>query len=265
MPATRPTRPLHALAFTAVLAGLLAAAPAAQAQAPAVQAAQAGPAAAEVEFWRSTEHLGTAEAYAAYLAAYPSGHYAALARLAMGGKAPAPSTSPAPAAPMSPEPPLRHFSAAAGSSAITFRVGDRLSSGIKLADQRAGAEAMASLERLGASFDGPALISVWYYAQRQYGYLRVSRIDWLHATYGNDSGPAAGWQPPALPASAERQAHAQALLRWVDGYRLLAASGFTRALDLEDLQPGQPAEPEGTRLPWVDVAWPVRQPVPQAR
>jgi hypothetical protein len=362
----------------------------AQAQAPATQA---GPGAAEVEFWRSTERLGTPDAYAAYLADYPSGHYAALARLALsaaGGKSPAPSVpavpavpfvssassvpsvpsagahATTPAAPEPAQPALRHFSAAPASSAIAFRVGDRFSGpgivtvgrlgsrkqlalppgewvvlaaldhdhpvsgqfttvrfgkfqgrrlqsmlgftvnrsatstsrwtdieqcagasagtlvhkaslpsamrsecvavhavgGIRLADRRAGAEALASLERLGASFDGPALTSVWYFAQRQHGYMRASRIDWLHATYGSDSGPAASWQPGALAASPEREAHAQALLRWVEGYRLLAASGFTRALDLEDLQPGRAADPEDRLSLLVDVAWPPRRSVP---
>ena len=89
MPAARPNRPLHALGPTALalalLAGLGMPAPAAQAQATAAQAP--APSAAELEFWRSTERLGTAEAYAAYLAAYPSGHFATVARPAMAGRA----------------------------------------------------------------------------------------------------------------------------------------------------------------------------------
>lgn len=131
--------------------------------------------------------------------------------------------------------------------------------GIKLAEQRGGEEALASLERLGASHGGPALSSTWYFAERKHGYMRVSRIDWLHAVYGHDSGNAAAWQPAALPASAERQAHARALLWWVEGYRLLAAHGFRRGMDLEALQPGQPAgSGDGSSL-LVDVAWPERR------
>ncbi|NRF67110.1 hypothetical protein HLB44_08965 [Aquincola sp. S2] len=100
---------------------------------------------AEVEFWRSAERLGSAEAYAAYLTAYPSGHYAALARLALGRLAPAApaAAAPAPAAPVHAAPvhaapaavaatvppaaprSLRHFAQAGESGAISHQLGDR--------------------------------------------------------------------------------------------------------------------------------------------
>lgn len=345
--------------------------PVARAQAQA-SASQAGPGAAEVEFWRSTERLGTPDAYAAYLAAYPSGHFAALARLSLGRAAAPAAPAAAPAAPASGIPvptalPLRHFSEPSTSGAITFQVGDRfqgpgaitvgwlgarkqlvLPAGewvvlaaidhasaignaefttvrfgkftgaqlqsmlifsftrratsigrwtdiercqagdpaallhhasptaalrsecmrlwnqgvIQFAGQPAGDEALASLQRLGASYAGPALVTVWYFADRPNGYLRVTRADWLHQVYGANSGDAASWSRTALPASPERQRHALALMRWAEGYRELAATGFRRKLDELDLKPGLPARPGEELANLADVAWPARSTAP---
>lgn len=61
----------------------------------------AGPAAAEdktqveLEFWRSVERMGTADAYQAYLEAYPNGRFAPLARVAARRLTPVPSATPA--------------------------------------------------------------------------------------------------------------------------------------------------------------------------
>lgn len=49
----------------------------------------------ELEFWRSVERMGTADAYQAYLEAYPNGRFAPLARVASRRAAPVPSASPA--------------------------------------------------------------------------------------------------------------------------------------------------------------------------
>ena len=389
MPAARPNRPLHALGPTALalalLAGLGMPAPAAQAQATAAQAP--APSAAELEFWRSTERLGTAEAYAAYLAAYPSGHFATLARLAMGrpgqsatatGTTPAASASTAATAAPGPastapgprataEAPLRHFSEASTSGAITFQLGDRFNgpgvvtvgwlgarkqlvlpagewvvlaaidhpaaggnadfttlrlgkfagaqlqsmlifsftrrgtsigrwtdiehcqagdpsalmhhaspaaalrsecmrtwsqAAIPFGGQTAGDEALVSLQRLGASYAGPALVTVWYFADRPNGYLRVTRADWLHQVFGVDSGPTSAWSRTALPASPERHRFAQALMRWAEGYRELAASGFRRKLDELDLKPGLPARPGEELVHLADVPWPAKSTAP---
>lgn len=64
-----------------VLAAFLAATSnhAARAQAPATAACDA----TELEFWRSSDRIGTARAYGAYLDAYPSGRFAPLARAAI--------------------------------------------------------------------------------------------------------------------------------------------------------------------------------------
>lgn len=61
------------------------------------QVAQAGPGAVEADYWRSTEKLGTPDAYRAYLAAFPQGFYARLAHAALakaGAATPPPAPSP---------------------------------------------------------------------------------------------------------------------------------------------------------------------------
>jgi hypothetical protein len=115
----------------------------AQSEAPRT-AAPAQPGAAELEFWRSAERLGTPDGYRAYLAAFPEGFFAALARasLAQGGAARA-TPAPAGAGVQAPSPALRHFTApVTHSGAVTFNLGDR--------------------------FTGPGVISVgWAGAKRQ--------------------------------------------------------------------------------------------------
>jgi len=75
----RPSRiaPKALLPLAAALA-LLAAVPV-QAQAPAT----AAPSAAETEFWRSAERIGTPDAYRAFLSAFPNGLFAPMARAAL--------------------------------------------------------------------------------------------------------------------------------------------------------------------------------------
>ena len=90
-----PTRLLSRLALLSLLPcpHLAAAEPA-----PHVwQVAQAGPGAVEADYWRSTEKLGTPDAYRAYLAAFPQGFYARLAHVALakaGAATPPPAPSP---------------------------------------------------------------------------------------------------------------------------------------------------------------------------
>ncbi len=73
--------------FSLVFFALLGVATAALAQ-PAGQSKVAAPSTAdkasvEVDFWKSVERMDTADAYAAYLEAYPNGRFALLARIAM--------------------------------------------------------------------------------------------------------------------------------------------------------------------------------------
>lgn len=92
--------------FSLILFVLLAVATGAMAQ-PASQSKAAAPstadkAAVEVDFWKSVERMDTADAYAAYLDAYPNGRFALLARLAMkrsSGSAQPTTASTAPVAP----------------------------------------------------------------------------------------------------------------------------------------------------------------------
>lgn len=107
---------------------------------PAWQIAAADAAApGEVECWRSTERVGTAQAYRAYLAAFPDGLYAPLAR-AFIDKEGAAAAAPQASAPAAPRPaPRRPTAEKAGanlkdfsegppnSGALTFNIGDRFS------------------------------------------------------------------------------------------------------------------------------------------
>lgn len=99
---------------------------------PARAGAPAQPGAVELEFWRSTDRLGTPEAYRAYLAAFPEGFFAALARAALGAAGAARATVPGavssgqasgvPAA----SPALKYFTApVTQSGAVTFQLGER--------------------------------------------------------------------------------------------------------------------------------------------
>lgn len=96
------------------------------------RSAAAQPSAAELEFWRSAERLGTPEAYRAYLAAFPEGFFAPLARAAIAPAAPVRATPPpgasaAAAGALPPaSPALKHFTAPVErSGAVTFNLGDR--------------------------------------------------------------------------------------------------------------------------------------------
>ena len=96
--------------------------------APQATPAQGAANSTEIEFWRSTDRMGTAEAYRAYLDAYPSGSFAALARLALSRVAP--NAPAAPAAAVMPTPSstsagLRYFTQSADSGAVTLDIGDR--------------------------------------------------------------------------------------------------------------------------------------------
>ncbi len=88
--------------------------------------APAQPGAAELEFWRSAERLGTPDGYKAYLAAFPDGFFAALARAALAQGTAARASTPAGAGVQAPSPSLRHFTApVTRSGAVTFNLGDR--------------------------------------------------------------------------------------------------------------------------------------------
>ena len=88
----------------------------------------------ELEFWRSAERIGTADAYRAHLAAFPNGTFAPLARAALekaNATAPAVQVKPAgpqPETPARASPDLRYFSESPPyTGSISFNVGDRFS------------------------------------------------------------------------------------------------------------------------------------------
>lgn len=85
--------------------------------------AQAQPGAVELDFWRSAERMGTPDAYRAYLAAFPEGFFAPLARAAL---AQAGAQRAARQAAVGASSALRYFSAPlVHSGAVAFNLGDR--------------------------------------------------------------------------------------------------------------------------------------------
>jgi hypothetical protein len=104
---------------------------------PVANPAQSSPTAADSDFWRSAERIGTVDAMRAYLKAYPQGFYADLARAAidrMQAKSPGASTPSKPpmesavAAPSSPTglsvDPMQVLSGTPTSGAITMLPGE---------------------------------------------------------------------------------------------------------------------------------------------
>jgi hypothetical protein len=91
----------------------------AQAQAPSASAV-------EMEFWRSAQRLGNAEAYRAYLAAFPNGVFAPLARAALSAQGAGAAGIGADSAPKNPPSNLRHFTEPTPhTGAVSFKLGDR--------------------------------------------------------------------------------------------------------------------------------------------
>lgn len=120
--------------LSGVLLALAAATPAA-AQSDAARPGASAPGSAEMEFWKSAERIGTPDAYRAFLAAFPEGFYAAMARAAL-AKFQTPINVPAGAAPVVlPAVPAGTLGAggrlqpfgleAENSGVVTFRLGDR--------------------------------------------------------------------------------------------------------------------------------------------
>ncbi|WP_284617463.1 hypothetical protein [Aquabacterium humicola] len=124
---TTPLRLLAALA--ASTCPVLCAAAATAASSPPSAAA---PTALEAEYWRSAERVGTADAYQAYLARFPEGFFAPLARAALAktkqdgaapGNAQATATDGLPPG-AGPDVQPARIAAAAPSGAVSFAIGD---------------------------------------------------------------------------------------------------------------------------------------------
>lgn len=154
------------------LAGALCCAPGFAADQPtapnASAAGQTSGSPAEIEFWRSVERMGSADAYRAYLDAFPNGAFAALARIALKRSVPDKTIAPAVAeravsnqpksVSAAPGPTLRNFTQPATSGAVTFAIGER--------------------------FSGPAALTVgWLGAKKQLvlpsgEWIVLSAVDW---------------------------------------------------------------------------------------
>lgn len=119
MPLTRP--PLRRLCSRFAAAALTFAATALLAPAA---LAQTAPSPVETEFWRSAQRIDTADAYRAFLAAFPASLYAPLAKAAIDRPA-APVATPAAVAASAPAAKLRPFSRSAQSDSVTAKLGDR--------------------------------------------------------------------------------------------------------------------------------------------
>lgn len=119
-------------------------------------AAHAQPAAAELEFWRSAQRIDTAEAYQAYLAAYPTGTFAPLARASLAKLGTA-----APAVPA--VPPAATATPGAGLRPVDFATSSRPPRA--LASERSSGSVSFSV---GDVFAGPGVLTVgWLGAKRQ--------------------------------------------------------------------------------------------------
>lgn len=136
------------LAGAALLLSALLGATASRAQQPGATA----PDPVEMAFWQSTERIGTADAYRAYLARYPKGTFAPLATAAMGKVDPA-TPHLAPATPSATPPSsamvgtLRPFSMVPEGGAVSFNLGDELVGPIALPVGALGARKQVALPK----------------------------------------------------------------------------------------------------------------------
>lgn len=108
-----------------LLSGLLAVSLAVPALAQPLPASPVAPSLAEFEFWKSADRIDTPDAYKAYLAAYPSGHYAGLARAALSRPTSGPTATATSARGLS-DTLVRRLSRDSQSGAVNFRIGDAL-------------------------------------------------------------------------------------------------------------------------------------------
>ena len=108
-------------------------------------------------------------------------------------------------------------------------------------------EVRKSLTKLGAKIDGVALVSVVSFAERQSGYLGVSRVDWpgYLPAFGSDKEGA--WRGEKLADDSARTAYVKSLLSWAHAYAELAQKGLTQEIDQADLTAeGHPREAPST-------------------
>lgn len=107
----------------------------------------------------------------------------------------------------------------------------------------ASEETRASLDKLGASVSGAALVSSLVITDSRSGYLSVTRIDWPGTVLGAAADRASLWRPEAVESSSAHVAYLKGLSAWVQSYRTLAADGFTRRFEASDLVANSPRRP----------------------
>jgi hypothetical protein len=118
-------------------------------------------------------------------------------------------------------------------------------------------ELRKSLTRLGAKVDGVALVSVVSFAERQSGYLGVSRVDWPGYLPAFASDKESAWRGEKLAEDAARSAYVKALLSWAQTYAEVAQKGLGQEIDQADVtSEASPRETLSTTL--VDDFDPVR-------
>ena len=104
-------------------------------------------------------------------------------------------------------------------------------------------EVRKSLTKLGAKVDGVALISVLTFAERQSGYLGVSRVDWPGVLSLFASDKESAWRGEKLAEDQPRTAYVKSLLAWAQGYAEVAQKGLAREISQADVtSEGSPAE-----------------------
>lgn len=107
-----------------------------------------------------------------------------------------------------------------------------------------GRELRRSLQRLGASASGPAIVTTLLFAEKANGFMRIDRADWPAIALGNEVGTAPMWKTESLNPSTPRGAYVKALSTWVNGYRRAAEAGFRRDHAGADLVAGAAATPD---------------------
>lgn len=122
-----------------------------------------------------------------------------------------------------------------------------------LAQPFIGAEqTRSSLDKLGATFSGAALVSSFVYSESRSGYLGVTRIDWPGALLGSAAERPSAWRPEAIEASASQTAYLKSLGDWNLTYRGLVLDGFTRRFESADLVANAPRRNSAELVPAVD-------------
>jgi hypothetical protein len=107
----------------------------------------------------------------------------------------------------------------------------------------ASEETRASLDKLGATVSGAALVSSFVFSDTRAGYMSVTRIDWPGAALGAEADRASAWRAEAIETSPAQTAYLKALRGWALSYRTLALDGFTRRFNTSDLVANTPRRP----------------------